>query len=258
MTYQPCVIFAEDIDRAAQDRDEDEGVNDLVNMLDGMISKDKEIMVILTTNFVDKIDTALLRPGRLDAVISIQPPDPDTVKRLIRAYARGLLPATVSVDKCADLLAGQIPATIREVVERAKLSMLTDDRTELKGDDLYVQAVGMKRHMALLEPKTEEVTAEKMLANGLIGVLSGAGDASGKELDEKLYETRQYLGRIISHTGSSLMRTLEDTNEYAKSASTMATDAATKAKEAGHHAQIATLEAKKVKRDTEKLIELHD
>src|SRR5690606_35602369 len=61
-TYQPCVIFAEDIDRVA-DR-EDENVNDLVNMLDGVVTKDMEMMICLTTNFIEKIDQALLRPGR--------------------------------------------------------------------------------------------------------------------------------------------------------------------------------------------------
>ncbi len=52
-----------------------------------------------------------------------------------------------------DVTAGMIPASIREVVERAKLSMLTEGRVNLTADDLYISAVGMKRHVALLEPK---------------------------------------------------------------------------------------------------------
>lgn len=153
-TYQPCVIFAEDIDRAADREDED--VNDLVNLLDGMISKEMEMMVVLTTNFVEKIDKALLRPGRFDAVISILPPDAETAQRLIRSYGRDLISADVDLAEVGLEVSGQIPATIREVVERAKLGMLTEGRTGLTADDLFFSARGMKRHMALLEPAPEE------------------------------------------------------------------------------------------------------
>lgn len=175
-TYQPCVIFAEDIDRSA-DRD-DEDVNDLVNLLDGMISKDMEMMVVLTTNFIEQIDRALLRPGRFDAVISIQPPDAETAVALIRAYSRDLL-GDDDLSAVGDAIAGAIPATIREVVERAKLSMLTEGRDRLTAEDLYVSAVGMKRHMALLEKPTEEETAADLFARGFIGLLESSAQIAG-------------------------------------------------------------------------------
>lgn len=156
-TYQPCVIFAEDIDRAA-DRDE-ESVNDLVNLIDGVISKDMEMMTILTTNFVEKIDKSLLRPGRFDAVISIDRPDAETSVRLIQQYARGLL-ADGDLSRAGEALAGQVPASIREVVERAKLAMLVDGRSLISPDDLYFAAIGMKRHLALLADKPRWMVME--------------------------------------------------------------------------------------------------
>jgi SpoVK/Ycf46/Vps4 family AAA+-type ATPase len=66
--YQPAVVFAEDIDRFG-DRSK-ESVNDLVNMMDGLVPANAAVMTVLTTNFVETIDKALLRPGRLDAVVS--------------------------------------------------------------------------------------------------------------------------------------------------------------------------------------------
>lgn len=167
--YQPCVIFAEDIDRAA-DRD-DEDVNDLVNLLDGMISKTMEMMVVLTTNHIERIDRSLLRPGRFDAVISIDAPDAATAERIVRNYARGLLDPHVDLAAVGEATAGMIPASIREVVERAKLAMLTEGRASLSADDLRISAIGMKRHVALLEPKKETMTPAERLSDGLKAVL---------------------------------------------------------------------------------------
>jgi SpoVK/Ycf46/Vps4 family AAA+-type ATPase len=170
--YQPCVIFAEDIDRAA-DREE-EGVNDLVNLIDGVISKDMEVMTILTTNFIEKIDQSLLRPGRFDAVISIQVPDAETAERLIRAYAGNLLDPNEDISRVGETVAGQIPATIREVVERAKLSMLMETRTYLNESDLFTSAIGMKRHMELLLPPNKDKSPADVLYNALAGVFAKA------------------------------------------------------------------------------------
>lgn len=170
--YQPCVIFAEDIDRAA-DR-EDEGVNDLVNLLDGMISKTMEMMVVLTTNHIEKIDRALLRPGRFDAVISIDAPDAETAERIVRSYARGLLATGANLAAVGEATAGMIPASIREVVERAKLSMLTEGRVELTTEDLRISAIGMKRHVALLEPAADEKSKAEIFAESFVGMISEA------------------------------------------------------------------------------------
>jgi SpoVK/Ycf46/Vps4 family AAA+-type ATPase len=184
-TYQPCVIFAEDIDRAADRNDEE--VNDLVNLIDGVISKDMEIMVVLTTNFIENIDKALLRPGRFDAVITIQSPDNPTAQRLIRAYGRDLIEEDVDLNTVGELVDGQIPAMIREVVERAKLSMLMEDRASLSEKDLIVSATGMKRHMELLEPPAEIATPAQRFYDSFRDLITKASagavvDADGNEL----------------------------------------------------------------------------
>ena len=147
--YQPAVVFAEDIDRFG-DRTK-ESVNDLVNLMDGLIPANAAVMTVLTTNFVEQIDRALLRPGRLDAVVSIDAPDAETVGRLIRLYGAELLAADVGLEQAGEILQGQIPATVAEVVKRAKLAMLTEDREALSEADLVTAAESMKRHLALLE-----------------------------------------------------------------------------------------------------------
>lgn len=192
--YQPCVIFAEDIDRAA-DRS-DEGVNDLVNLLDGLISKTMEMMVVLTTNFVENIDKSLLRPGRFDAVISIDKPDASTAERIIRSYAGELLDLREDLAVVGEATSGMIPASIREVVERAKLSMLTEGRENLNADDLFVSAIGMKRHMALLAPKP----AEKSAAERFTEAFGELMDAGQHEVDTKTHDlVKNGLSKVIDN-----------------------------------------------------------
>lgn len=151
--YQPCVIFAEDIDRLTSSRNE--GANDLINEIDGVVGKNDEIITVLTTNFADKIDKAMLRPGRLDAVISLRAPEKDAVQRLIRFYAGDLLAATADLDPVSTQLAGQIPATIREVVERAKLFMIQRSGDGIDTDDLLASTLTMKNHLDLLNGARE-------------------------------------------------------------------------------------------------------
>ena len=199
-SYQPCVIFAEDIERAA-DRSE-EGVNDLVNLVDGMVSKTMEMMIVLTTNFIDKIDKALLRPGRFDAVLSIAPPDSETVGRLIRSYARELLDESVDLSQVGDLLSGRTPADIREVVERSKLAMLSEDRQVLTHDDLYTTALGMQRHLDLLKPAVAVETNKDKFVNGLVGLLaeiSVSGEAGGgTEITAQFNSNRNLIKNVYN------------------------------------------------------------
>lgn len=197
-TYQPCVIFAEDIDRAADREDED--VNELVNLLDGLITKDMEMMVVLTTNFVEKIDKALLRPGRFDAVISIQSPDAETAIRLVRAYARDLLPADTNLNGTGELIAGAIPATIREIVERAKLAMLTEGRNTLTAEDLHIAAIGMRRHLELLDEPKQDKSYADLFTEGLIGLLGkGIETSIDAASAEQLMSARNAIIRRVNN-----------------------------------------------------------
>lgn len=151
--YSPCVVFAEDIDRVAAERDD--ACNDLVNTMDGVLSKDAEIMVILTTNHAEKLSPVILRPGRLDAVISLRAPGPKAAQRLIQYYAGDNLGSKANLAAAGLELAGQIPASIREAVERAKLAMIGRGAEKLEGGDLVLAAQTMKAHMDLLRRRTE-------------------------------------------------------------------------------------------------------
>lgn len=212
--YQPAVIFAEDIDRHA-DRDE-ETVNDLVNTMDGILSKDNEIMVVLTTNFIDDIDPSILRPGRFDAIISLADPDAETAVRLVKKYAGNLLSEDVNLPEVGEVLIGQTPATIREVVERAKLSMLVHDRRELNTNDLKVSALGMRRHLELLNPKEDddEGSFERSFTDMIQRAIYGQ-----RVTDDTPQEFRRLRNLVVEASDESEKRDRQNTHLTAAAAS---------------------------------------
>lgn len=153
--YQPAVVFCEDIDHLVANRGDK--ANDLINEIDGVVGKGDAIMVVFTTNFVEKIDKALLRPGRLDTVVSLRPPKADAVERLIRHYAGTKLDPSSDLADVSETIAGTnaIPATIREIVERSKLAAIAYDRKNITAADLAITADGMANHMNIIERAVE-------------------------------------------------------------------------------------------------------
>ena len=156
--YQPAVIFAEDVDRVV-DGPRDMKVDAILNTIDGVDSKDSEVIVVLTTNHIEKINKAMLRPGRLDAVVSVRAPDPMAVTRLLRLYGRNLISPETDLTYVADLLAGQIPAVIREVVERAKLSAISENPR--RPMVLSEKALGRAAQSMLAQMKVVQATEVK-------------------------------------------------------------------------------------------------
>jgi len=186
-----AVFFAEDIDRVAMDRDE--RMNDLINTIDGVVSKSSQIMTILTTNHADQLHPVILRPGRLDAVISLRAPDATTVRKLIAHYAGKLVPEGESLEKAGKALEGQIPASIRECVERAKLGMIGRGANKLSDHDLFIAAETMKNHLALLNKDQKVKTTAETLAESLQKVVRGEDDDVDLTVKQQVAELYDHI-----------------------------------------------------------------
>lgn len=170
--YQPAVIFCEDIDRVING-DRSVAMDDILNIVDGIESKNTEIMIVLTTNHVENINKAMLRPGRLDAIINVLPPDREAVERLMRQYGRGLIDASEDLNQAAQELEGKIPAVIRECVERSKLSAIAlaepGGQLKITGEALLESAVTMRNQLELLAGKTVQKHDSAHIIGNLIG-----------------------------------------------------------------------------------------
>lgn len=210
--YQPAVVFAEDVDRVAEVRDQ--RGNDLLNTIDGVLTKNAQVITVLTTNHVEKLSRAMLRPGRLDAVVSIRPPEGRAVERLIRLYGRDLIAEGEDMSEVNEVLSGNIPATIREVVERSKLAMIADGRHDVNAANLLVAAHGMAGHLALLADEPAKLSTEQVLGNAL-----GAIIASNAGIDEEAINAMDRVASEIN-TNSRVQVQAADQAESAAKAGT--------------------------------------
>ena len=157
LQYQPAILFCEDIDRVVTGARSAE-MDTILNIIDGVDTKNAEVIFVLTSNAPEKINPAILRPGRLDAVIEVTPPDTEAVIRLIHLYGGDFIDKAANLTRAAELLAGNIPAVIEEVVKRSKLSALkttplgTTDF--LVGEEALAEAADtMKMQLRLLNPE---------------------------------------------------------------------------------------------------------
>jgi len=158
-----CVIFCEDIDRQVTG-ERTVAMDDILNILDGIDTKHENLITVLTTNRLDNVNQAMLRPGRLDAIIDVVAPDKKTAANLVRFYGQEAINATEDLTSVGEALAGQIPAVIEEVVKRAKLFQLAlNDEgsavTDISAEALHQASVTMTTQIELLSDKEIPVTA---------------------------------------------------------------------------------------------------
>lgn len=183
--YQPAVIFCEDIDKALSGT-RGLTMDGILNSIDGVDSKSTEIVTVMTTNFVDKIDRAMLRPGRIDCAIEVSPPDAYTALKIIRQYGRGYLKEDCDYSQVSAMFDGQIPAVIGEAVEKAKLYAISHSKEEVQitPNMIEIAFMTMASQRSLLEDaqNTDEYISDNEKATKLMmeGVRKILKDFFGK------------------------------------------------------------------------------
>jgi transitional endoplasmic reticulum ATPase len=137
----PTLVFLDEVDALAPIRGQatDGGTTDrvvaaLLTELDGVESL-RNVVVIGATNRPDLIDAALLRPGRLERLVYVPPPDADARTAILRASARSV-PLDADVDlsalgadldgfsaaDCAALIRESALAAMRESLEASTVT----------------------------------------------------------------------------------------------------------------------------------------
>lgn len=122
----PCILFLDEIDSFG-DRERLMGhneqycrevINAFLECLDGVDAREG-VVVVGATNLPDKIDAAILRPGRLDRHVVIPLPDLEARKGILRHHLRDALP-NVDLSDVAERMEGASGAVIEQVVRDAR------------------------------------------------------------------------------------------------------------------------------------------
>jgi len=127
----PSLVFLDEVDALAPRRGQsfDSGVSDrvvaaLLTELDG-IDPLRDVVVLGATNRPDLIDPALLRPGRLERLVFIEPPDAAARGEILRTAGKSIpLSADVDLDEVAAGLDGYSAADCVALLREAALTAM--------------------------------------------------------------------------------------------------------------------------------------
>ena len=183
---QNVVIFAEDVDRVMTgERDADKDT--LLNLISGAESAVTEMMIVLTTNNIETIHPAMIR--RFQAVVDYGLPDEDTVRRLCYLYGYGRVQGDLV--EAPKVLAGKLPALIKDCVNSAKLAAVRAKRAYITDEDLVFASKQLETRDRL---SRREVKSEP-LAAAMAQVGRALQNGHGEVLD-MIPEIREQVTRL--------------------------------------------------------------
>ncbi|MFC8044158.1 AAA family ATPase [Nocardia sp. NPDC057353] len=160
----PALIFLDEVDALAPRRGQssDSGVGDrvvaaLLTELDG-VEPLREVVVLGATNRPELIDPALLRPGRLERLVFVPPPDAEARVAILRTAGRAVpLAADVDLTELAHELDGYSAADCAALLREAALAAM---RRDIDTADVTAADIGTAR--AAVRPSLDPDQVESL------------------------------------------------------------------------------------------------
>ena len=162
----PSLIFLDEVDALAPRRGQsfDSGVTDrvvaaLLTELDG-VEPLRDVVVLGATNRPDLIDPALLRPGRMEKLVFVEPPDAEARREILKSAAKSV-PLSKEVDLGA-LAADLDGYSAADCVALLREAALTAMRRSIDAADVTAADVATAREN--IRPSLDPVQVESLRA----------------------------------------------------------------------------------------------
>jgi cell division protease FtsH len=227
----PAIIFIDELDAIGRARgsgggfgghdEREQTLNQILTEMDGFTGSEG-VIVLAATNRPEILDPALLRPGRFDRRLTVNPPDKDGRVEILKIHTRSVpLDDDVDLERIAASTPGMVGADLRNLVNEAALIAARRDHTTVSAADfadaLERIVLGAERRITLSEEERER-TAYHEAGHAVLGMLEPGADPvrkvsivpRGRALgvtfqspanDRYGYDARYLQGRIVGALG---------------------------------------------------------
>ncbi len=185
----PAIIFIDELDAIGRSRgagssfggndEREQTLNQILTEMDGFTGTEG-VIVLAATNRPEILDQALLRPGRFDRRVYVQPPDRDGRRKILEVHTRSVpLADDVDLQAIAANTPGMVGADLRNLVNEAALTAARRDHPRVTAadfsDSLEKIILGTERRITL-SPEERERTAYHESGHAVLGMLEPGAD----------------------------------------------------------------------------------
>jgi cell division protease FtsH len=187
----PSIVFIDELDAVGRSRtsgvagfsggndEREQTLNQILTEMDGFDSA-TNVIVIGATNRPDVLDQALLRPGRFDRRVAVQPPDRNGREAILRVHSKGVpLGPDVDLPRIAATTPGMVGADLANLVNEAALLAARRKHDVVEEADftdaLERIILGAERQVMLSEADRKR-TAYHEGGHAIVGMLTPGAD----------------------------------------------------------------------------------
>ena len=187
----PAIVFIDELDAVGRSRtsgvagfsggndEREQTLNQILTEMDGFDSA-TNVIVLGATNRPDVLDQALLRPGRFDRRVAVQPPDRTGREAILRVHTRGVpLAPDVDLARIAATTPGMVGADLANLVNEAALTAARrghDVVEEADFTDALERIVLGAERQVMLSHQDRRRTAYHEGGHAIVGMLTPGAD----------------------------------------------------------------------------------
>lgn len=189
----PCIVFIDEIDAVGRQRgaglggshdEREQTLNQILVAMDGF-ETNIGVIVIAATNRPDVLDPALLRPGRFDRRVVLDPPDMRDREEVLAIHAKGKpLAKDVNLRRIAERTPGFSGADLASLMNEAAILAARQNKQTISQafiiSSIEKVMLGPERKSHLMNDEERNVTAYHEAGHALIAHLSPHADAVHK------------------------------------------------------------------------------
>ena len=176
----PAIIFIDELDAVGAQRgsdisgERDQTLNQLLVEMDGFDARD-DVIVMAASNLLEKLDKALLRPGRFDRQVFVPPPDLRGRTRILEVHTRDKpLAQDVNLERVARHASGLTGADLANLANEAAILAGRQDRefvVHADFDDALERVVAGLQSRKVITDQEKRVVAWHEAGHALVSEL---------------------------------------------------------------------------------------